>query len=311
MKPSTKQFFIDEEIEEPISAEDNFGRKTIDVGGGRMSYVDEGAGEPVVFLHGNPTSSYLWRNIIPYLSKYRRCLAPDLIGMGRSDKSPTGTYTFTEHAKFLDEWFRQLGLKNIVLVLHDWGSALGFYYAYRNQEVIKGIAYMEALVLPRLWKDFHNGRDAIFRMLRSDKGEKMIFEQNFFIETVLPKSVIRQLSKEEMDTYREPFKNKKDRLPALVFPRELPIEGEPRNIVTIVEEYGEWLSESKFPKLLISAEPGALLTGSALEFCRKWPNQREVTVAGIHYIQEDSPHEIGVAIREFVLNDCTEEAYLR
>ncbi|MBO9563420.1 MAG: haloalkane dehalogenase [Niastella sp.] len=283
----------------------NHPRKRVKVLDSEMSYVDTGEGEPVVFLHGNPTSSYLWRNIIPWLSKYRRCLAPDLVGMGQSGKSPDASYRFTDHVAYLDAWFEAVGLReNIVLVLHDWGSALGFYRAFRFPDQIKGIAYMEAIVQPRLWSDFPAGRDAIFRALRSDKGEQMVLQDNFFIETVLPKSIIRTLSAEEMDAYRAPFQHPADRLPTLLFPREIPIEGEPPHIVSIVEEYGKWLAGSQFPKLLISASPGALLTGRALDFCRSWPNQREVSVKGIHYIQEDSPAEIGEAVREFVLNDC-------
>ncbi|WP_315818463.1 haloalkane dehalogenase [Paraflavitalea speifideaquila] len=289
----------------PFSTTDNHPRKRIKVLDAEMSYIDTGTGDPVVFLHGNPTSSFLWRNIIPWLSKYRRCLAPDLIGMGQSSKSPGKNYRFADHVAYLDAWFEAVGLKqNIILVLHDWGSALGFNRAFRYQDQIKGIAYMEAIVQPRLWSDFPNGRDGIFRALRSDRGEKMILEDNFFIETVLPKSIIRTLSEEEMDAYRAPFTKPADRLPTLQFPREIPIEGEPPHIVGMVEQYGQWLAQSRFPKLLISATPGALLVGRALDFCRTWPNQREVTVKGIHYIQEDSPAEIGEAVREFVLNDC-------
>jgi haloalkane dehalogenase len=293
-------------LSEPvIPAADQLHRKRIQVLDSEMSYVDVGQGDPVVFLHGNPTSSYLWRNIIPWLSGYRRCLAPDLVGMGQSGKSPGRNYQFIDHAAYLDAWFDSLGLKeNITLVLHDWGSALGFYRACRHPEQIKAIAYMEAIVQPRRWEDFPDGRDAIFRVLRSEKGEQVITEENFFIETVLPKSIIRTLSEEEMNRYREPFMNKEDRLPTLIFPRELPIDGEPGNIVRIIEKYGAWMSQTRFPKLLISAEPGAILRGRALAFARTWPNQREVTVKGIHYIQEDSPAEIGMAVREFVLNDC-------
>jgi len=290
--------------EPTIGAVDNFPRKRVKALDAEISYIDEGSGDPVVFLHGNPTSSFLWRNIIPYISKYRRCLAPDLVGMGQSGKSPRKAYSFTDHAAYLDAWFEAVGIKeNIILVLHDWGSALGFYRAFRFPKEIRGIAYMEAIVQTRRWDDFPSGRDAIFRALRSEKGEDMIFNGNFFIETVLPKSIIRKLSDEEMNSYRAPFLQKEDRLPTLIFPREIPIEGEPAHIVEIVEAYGAWLAKASFPKLLISAEPGALLVGGALDFCRTWPNQREVTVNGIHYIQEDSPAEIGVAIREFILND--------
>jgi haloalkane dehalogenase len=265
-----------------------------------ISYVEIGEGDPIVFLHGNPTSSYLWRNIIPHVARFGRCLAPDLVGMGHSGKSPVNAYRFADHARYVDSWFDALRLtKNVILVLHDWGSALGFHWARRHEERVQAIAYMEAIVQPRRWEDFPTGRDAIFRALRSEKGEQLVLEENFFIETVLPKSIIRKLTDEEMNAYRAPFKRKEDRLPTLVWPREIPIDGEPADVVEIVEAYGEWLSRSKLPKLLVVAEPGALLIGRALEFCRTWPNQREVTVKGIHYIQEDSPAEIGAALHDF------------
>lgn len=276
--------------------------KTIPVCNTTMSYVESGEGDPIVFLHGNPTSSYLWRNIIPHLDGYGRCLAPDLIGMGKSGESSDGSYRFLDHVRYLDEWFEQMELaKNVTLVLHDWGSALGFYWAFRNRDKIKAIVYMEAIVQPRIWSDFPEGRDKIFRALKSDAGEQMVYEQNFFVETVLPKSILRTLSDEEMDAYRIPFKMKERRKPTLELARDLPIEGEPAEIVHIVAQYGEWLSHSGIPKLLIVAQPGALLHGRNLAFARTWGNQKEVTVKGIHYIQEDSPNEIGEAVREFYL----------
>lgn len=266
-----------------------------------MSYVDVGEGDPIVFLHGNPTSSYLWRNIIPHVEGLGRCLAPDLVGMGRSGKSPVNAYRFQDHARYLEAWCDSLGLtRSVILVLHDWGSALGFHWASRHQERVQAIAYMEAIAQPRRWEDFPQGRDAMFRALRSDKGEELVLDGNFFVETVLPKSVIRRLTDEEMEAYRAPFKSREARRPTLMWPRELPIDGEPADVVKIVEAYGEWLSKTKLPKLFIAAEPGALLTGRAREFCRTWPNQREVTVKGIHYIQEDSPAEIGAALHDFV-----------
>lgn len=263
-----------------------------------MSHVDAGTGKPVVFLHGNPTSSYLWRNIIPFANSEARCLAPDLIGMGQSGKAPA--YRFADHARYLDAWFDALDLRDVVLVLHDWGSALGFHWARRHSERVAAIGYMEALVQPRLWSDFAHGRDAIFRALRSEAGERMVLDDNFFIETVLPKSILRPLSPQEMDAYRAPFAERDARRPTLVFPRELPIEGEPAEVAAIVEAYGAWMAANDLPKLFINAEPGALLTGRARDFCRSWKNQREVTVAGIHYIQEDSPRGIGAALRDFV-----------
>jgi haloalkane dehalogenase len=266
-----------------------------------ISYVDAGEGDPIVFLHGNPTSSFLWRNIIPFATSLGRCLAPDLVGMGRSGAAPDGGYRFVDHARYLDAWFDALDLRhNVVLVLHDWGSALGFHRVARFPDQVQAIAYMEALVQPRVWADFAHGRDAIFRALRSEKGEAMVLGQNFFVETVLPKSILRTLTPDEMDAYRAPFQERDARLPTLVFPRELPIDGEPADVAAIVERYGAWAVQSAVPKLFISAEPGALLTGRARDFCRTWPNQREVGVRGIHYIQEDSPAEIGEALRRFV-----------
>jgi haloalkane dehalogenase len=284
-----------------ISASDPHPRRRARVLDTEISYVDVGQGAPIVFLHGNPTSSYLWRNIIPHVADLGRCLAPDLVGMGQSGPMPSGGYRFADHVRYLDAWFETLGLTaDVTLVLHDWGSALGFDRARRQPHQIRAIAYMEAIAAPRRWDDFPNGRDKMFRALRSREGEPLVLDENFFIETVLPKSVIRGLSDAEMDAYRKPFLRREARLPTLVWPRELPIEGEPDDVVAAVERYGAWLAQSQIPKLFINAEPGALLTGRLRELCRSWPNQREVTVKGIHYVQEDSPHEIGAALRAFV-----------
>jgi len=286
----------------PMSAADPHSRKRIPLSDTEISYIDIGAGDPIVFLHGNPTSSYLWRNVIPHVADLGRCLAPDLVGMGASGAAPDGAYRFTDHARHLDAWFDAVGLDaNVTLVLHDWGSALGFHWAERHRERVRAIAYMEAIVQPRRWTDFPEGRDALFRAMRSPQGERLILDENFFVEKVLPKSVLRRLSEEEMDAYRAPFPSRESRVPTLVFPRELPIDGTPEDVADIVETYGTWLADCPLPKLLVSAEPGALLTGRALEFARTWPNQHEVTVAGSHYIQEDSPHDIGAALRAFVL----------
>jgi len=286
-----------------VSANDPNPRQRVRVLDSGMSYVDVGSGDPIVFLHGNPTSSYLWRNIIPHVRDYGRCLAPDLVGMGQSGKSPTKAYRFQDHAHYLDAWFDALHLdRNIILVLHDWGSALGFYRAFRHREQIQAIVYMEAIVQPRRWEDFPDGRDAIFRSLRSEQGEHMVLDENFFIEVVLPKSILRKLSDEEMAAYRAPFRDREARLPTLVWPRELPIEGTPADVVKIVESYGQWLAGSDIPKLFINADPGAQIVGRLREFCRGWKNQREVTVPGSHFIQEDSADQIGAAIRDFVKN---------
>jgi haloalkane dehalogenase len=285
-----------------ISAADSLPRRRIRVGDSEMSYVDTGGpGDPIVFLHGNPTWSYLWRNVIPAISPLGRCLAPDLVGMGESALSPRQAYRFVDHAYYLDSWFQALGLtQDVTLVLHDWGSALGFYRAFRHPQDIRAIAYMEAITRPRRWADVPAGRDRMFRALRSNEGEHLVFDENYFIETVLPKSIVRQLSDEEMAAYRRPFASRESRLPTLVWPRELPLEGEPADVVAIVEAYGAWLAQSPMPKLFVNAEPGSLLVGRPREFCRTWPNQREVTVKGIHFIQEDAPAEIAAALAGFL-----------
>jgi haloalkane dehalogenase len=233
-------------------------------------------------------------------SRLGRCLAPDLVGMGRSGKSPAGAYRFVDHARYLDAWFEALQLTtDVILVVHDWGSALGFHRAARYPQQIKAIAYLEAIATPRRWADFGQAA-AIFQALRSDKGERLIFEQNFFVETILPQAVIRRLSDEEMAAYRAPFVEPSARLPTLVWPRQIPIEGEPADVTAIVENYGAWLSKNAIPKLLILGDPGAIITGRTREYCRTWPNQREIIVKGRHFLQEDSPHEIGRALAEFV-----------
>jgi haloalkane dehalogenase len=293
-------------IDAKIQGTDPHPRKRVRLLDTEMSYVDTGFGDPIVFLHGNPTSSFLWRNIIPYGEECGRCIAPDLVGMGQSGRSPTRAYRFIDHARYLDAWFDALHLnRNIVLVLHNWGSALGFYWAFRHRNQVQAIVYMEAIVQPRRWDDFPNGRDAMFRALRSEQGEHMVLDENFFIEVILPKSIIRKLSDQEMAAYRAPFLDREARVPTLVWPRELPIEGAPADVVEIVEHYGEWLAtDERLPKLFINAHPGAQIVGRIRDFCRSWPNQQEVTVPGIHFVQEDSPDQIGAAIRHFVRSLC-------
>lgn len=277
-------------------------RRTIRVLDAEMSYVDTGGGDPIVFLHGNPTSSYLWRNVIPHLGGLGRCLAPDLVGMGRSGKSPRRAYRFADHAAYLDAWFDTLGLsRNVILVVHDWGSALGFHRAFRFPRHVQAIAYMEAIVLPMRWDDFGEAA-GIFRALRSEQGERMVLDENFFVETVLPRNVLRALAPQEMAAYRAPYLDREARLPTLVWPRQIPVDGEPADVAAIVARYGEWLSRSALPKLLVRSEPGAIMKagGRPLEFCRGWPNQSEVTVPGGHFLPEDSPAEIGAALAAFV-----------
>ena len=288
-------------MSKPISAADAYERHRIAFLETEISYVDTGAGEPVVFLHGNPTSSYLWRNVIPHVEGLGRCLAPDLVGMGDSGAAPDGSYRFVDHARYLDAWFEALGLTNVTLVVHDWGSALGFYWAYRHPERVRGIAYMEAVVRPLTWEEWREESRQIFQDLRSEAGEEMVLEKNLFIEGILPSAVLRDLTEEEMNVYRRPYLEPgESRRPTLTWPRELPINGEPEDVVSIVDDYSKWLAQSDVPKLFVNAEPGATLTGSQREFCRTWPNQEEVTVRGAHFVQEDSPHEIGEAVATFV-----------
>lgn len=288
-------------MSKPISAADAYERHRIALLETEISYVDTGAGEPVVFLHGNPTSSYLWRNVIPHVEGLGRCLAPDLVGMGDSGAAPDGSYRFVDHARYLDAWFEALGLTNVTLVVHDWGSALGFYWAYRHPERVRGIAYMEAVVRPLTWEDWREESRQIFQNLRSEAGEEMVLEKNLFIEGILPSAVLRDLTEEEMNVYRRPYLEPgESRRLTLTWPQELPINGEPEDVVSIVDDYSKWLAQSDVPKLFVNAEPGAILTGSQREFCRAWPNQEEVTVRGVHFVQEDSPHEIGEAVATFV-----------
>jgi haloalkane dehalogenase len=272
--------------------------------GKKMAYHEAGEGDPIVFLHGNPTSSYLWRNIIPHLSGKARCIAPDLIGQGDSDKlddvSP-GTYRFVDHREYLDGLLNELDLgDHVTFVIHDWGSALGFDWANRHRDRVAGIAYMEAVVSNILWENFDEGGRRVFQGFRSSAGEEMVIEKNIFVERVLPSAVLRDLTEEEMTEYRRPFLDPQHRRPTLTWPREIPIEGEPADVVAIVEDYGQWLSSSDLPKLFINADPGSILTGPQREFVRSWPNQTEVTVSGTHFVQEDSPHEIGRAIADWL-----------
>ena len=264
-----------------------------------------GSGDPVVFLHGNPTSSYLWRNIIAEVEGGARCLAPDLIGMGDSGKNPAGSYRFVDHARYLDAWFDAVGLdqhtQNVTLVIHDWGSALGFHWACRHQDSIKALVYMEAIVCPLTWQTFPEAARKVFQGFRSPAGEEMVLQQNVFVERVLPGSVVRTLTEEEMAVYRKPYTEPgESRRPTLTWPRQIPIEGEPPDVVEIVEQYGQWLSSSEVPKLFVNANPGAILTGPQREYCRTWPNQKEITVTGSHFIQEDAPQEIGQAIADLL-----------
>jgi haloalkane dehalogenase len=275
------------------------------IAGKTMAYIDEGEGDAIVFQHGNPTSSYLWRNVMPHLAGLGRLIACDLIGMGGSDKlSPSGPdrYHYAEQREYLFALWDQLELGDrVVLVLHDWGSALGFDWANQHRDRVQGIAYMEALATPLQWSDVPPEKQPTFQGLRSPAGEELILEQNAFVEAVLPGSVLRGLNDEEMSHYRRPFLNAgEDRRPTLSWPRDLPIGGEPADVVAVVDAYSSWLAKSDVPKLFINAEPGAIINDRVRAHVRTWPNQTETTVAGIHYIQEDSPDQIGTAVADFV-----------
>jgi len=284
-----------------ISAEQPHTKQYVEVHGRKMAYIEVGSGDPIVFLHGNPTSSYLWRNVIPHLEKVGRCIAPDLIGMGDSQKLDDpgpDSYRFVEHRHYLDGLLDALGVdSNVTFVVHDWGSALGFDWANRHRDSVKGIAYMEAIVRPVTWDDWPEVAVSLFQDLRSPAGETMVLEKNMFVENVLPASVVRDLTDPEMTEYRRPYLEAgESRRPTLTWPREIPLEGEPADVTEIVQNYADWLSVNDVPKLFINANPGTILIGAQREFCRGWPNQTEITVAGRHFIQEDSPDEIGAAI---------------
>jgi len=277
-------------------------KKTVDVSGARMAYHERGEGKPVLFLHGNPTSSYLWRDVIPELEGHGRLIAPDLIGMGDSAKLPdpgADTYRFTTHRQYLDGFIDAVVGRSepVVLVVHDWGSALGFDWANRHRDRVSGIAYMEGIVRPiTSWDEWSPQAVPIFQGFRSDKGESMILERNMFVERVLPGSVLRKLTEAQMAEYRRPYPNAGDRWPTLTWPRQIPIAGEPADVVQIAADYAQWMAGNEIPKLFVNAEPGAILIGAPREFCRSWKNQSEVTVPGSHFIQEDSGPAIGRAI---------------
>src|SRR5438128_1460623 len=280
-------------------------KKFLEINGRRMAYIDEGEGAPIVFAHGNPTSSYLWRNVMPACRGLGRLIACDMIGMGDSEKLPDSgpdRYTYAEQRSFLFALWKKLGVgKDVVFVLHDWGSLLGFDWTHQHPERVQGIAYMEALVQPITWADWPENERSIFQGFRGKDGETLVLEKNLIVENVLAGAILRRLSKDEMAAYRAPFANAgEDRRPTLTWLRQIPIEGETPEVVRVATDCGRWLAESRIPKLFINAEPGAALTGRHREFCRTWRNQTEVTVEGIHFVQEDSPKQIGKALAAFV-----------
>jgi len=281
-------------------------KKTVDVLGSKMAYHQRGQGAPVLLLHGNPTSSYLWRDVLPDLEGRGRLIAPDLIGMGDSAKLPNpgpDTYRFVTHRKYLAGFIDAVigPAEPITLVVHDWGSALGFDWANHHRDRVRGIAYMEGLPRPFAgWEEWSKTATPIFQGFRSDKGEEMILDRNVFVERVLTGSVLRKLSDAEMAEYRKPFLGREDRWPTLTWPRQIPIAGEPADVVQIAADYSKWMAENDIPKLFVNAEPGAILIGPVREFCRAWKNQTEVTVPGVHFVQEDSGPAIGRAVADWM-----------
>jgi haloalkane dehalogenase len=289
----------------PLSPKPYAAKAFADIDGARMAYIDAGAGKPIVFQHGNPTSSYLWRNVMPHCAGLGRLVACDLMGMGDSDKlTPSGPdrYGYAEQRRYLFALWDRLALGDrIVLVLHDWGSALGFEWARRNASRVAGLVYMEAIVAPLTWADWPDNARRAFQGFRSRDGEDMILDKNMFVERVLPGSILRKLAEEEMAEYRRPFASPgEDRRPTLSWPRQIPIDGEPADVVEVVADYSAWLAKSDIPKLFINADPGSILVGRQREVCRAWPNHTEITVPGLHFLQEDSPDAIGRAISDFV-----------
>jgi haloalkane dehalogenase len=270
-----------------------------------MAYIDEGDGDAIVFVHGNPTSSYLWRNVMPHLEGLGRLVACDMIGMGGSDKlsrSGPDSYHYFEQRDYLFALWDALGLGDqVVLVLHDWGGALGFDWANQHRDRVAGIAFMEAVVAPMNWDDWDDSVRGVFQGFRSPQGERMVLEQNLFVEAVLPGAIRRRLTDEEMDHYRSPFAEAGEgRRATLSWPRNIPIDGAPAEVAAVVEDYGRWLAESDVPKLFVNAEPGAIVRDRIRAIVRAWRNLEEVTVKGVHFVQEDSPDEIGTALAQFV-----------
>lgn len=280
-------------------------KQFVEVDGRKMAYVEMGSGDPIIFQHGNPTSSYLWRNIMPQLSELGRCIAVDLIGMGDSDKLPDSgpdRYTFKEHQRYLYGAWDALGLNhNVTFVIHDWGTALGFDWCRQHPGAVRGVAHMEGIVKRLSWEEWPEAATEIFHTFRSPAGEDVVLNKNVFVEGVLPNSIIRKLTDEEMDAYRAPFVNAgEDRRPTLTWPRQIPLGGEPVDVCATVDAYGAYMREADMPKLFIAGDPGMIMNGSPGEFARSWKNTQEATVKGLHFLQEDSPDEIAAAVKNWL-----------
>lgn len=285
-----------------ISSKFSYQSRFIDVLGSKLHYIDEGAGEPVLFLHGNPTSSYLWRNVLPDVTSNHRAIAVDLIGMGRSDKLRL-PYRFFDHVRYLDAFIQTLGLENITLVLHDWGSALGFHYARRNEGNVRGIAFVEAILRPSRWQDFPLDYKIAFKLFRTPGiGWLVISVGNIFIKKLLPTAVVRSLSPEEMAHYAAPFPTIASRRAVRQWPREIPIDGKPADVHAAVQSYSEWLRETDLPKLMLVAKPGAIMSPSTAKWAEEnFPNLTKIEIGrGLHFVQEDNPDGIGAALTNWL-----------
>jgi len=287
-----------------VSAKFPYDSQFTEVHGSRMHYIEEGAGDPVLFLHGNPTSSYLWRNIIPHVSPHGRCIAPDLIGMGQSSK-PELAYRFQDHYRYLEGFIEKLELNKITLVVHDWGSGLGFHYAHQNPGRIKGIAFMEAICRPMKWSQFPADFKMGFKLMRTPYiGWLMVSVMNIFVRQILPQAIVRELSAEEKRHYAAPFPSVKSRRPVRQWPCEIPIDGRPADVYEIVRAYGQWLQETDIPKLFFYAQPGGIIRKELAEWIQAhYPNLRAVNLGeGIHYLQEDHPEAIGRALSDWMVS---------
>ena len=287
-----------------ISANFPFESQYVEIDGSKIHYIDEGSGDPILFLHGNPTSSYLWRNILPYLVPHGRCLALDLIGMGKSDK-PDLDYRFFDHSKYVEGFIEKLGLSHLTLVIHDWGSALGFYYAMRHENNIKGIAFMEALLKPVKWEDFPSDFKMGFKLFRtSGIGWLMISVMNMFVTQILPQAIVRKLSAEEKNYYAAPYQTVQSRKPVRQWPCEIPIEGKPADVYEVISNYNQRLQESEVPKLLFFATPGGIIDSRTVDWCKQHlKNLKVVDIGeGIHFLQEDNPHLIGEELAKWYLD---------
>ncbi len=284
-----------------ISTKMPYKTKFVTVYGSKMAYVEAGQGDPILFLHGNPTSKYLWRNIMPWLENQGRVIAPDLIGMGESDK-PDIDYRYHDQYKYLLGFIDALELTNITLVLHDWGSGLGFNFAAQNPDRIKAIAFMEALVQPRTWEDFPPDFRRAFKLMRAPGiGWLMISVANGFIKQMLPQAIVRELSETEKAVYAGPFPTIGSRKPLLQFPRDVPIDGQPADVHSIISNYSQWLQQTEIPKLFFYASPGAIIDAEVADWVKQsFPNLTSYDMgAGIHFVQEDNPHFIGEKLAEW------------